>query len=652
MSSPFAAKLRRTLRSLAALALVSLIALPALADDKQLCVPPGDGVPGMGGPPEWISGTSPNTAIDDPRWRGATSQAYGTGASGAPHSRLRAVHKNNRLYLSFQVLVDAEASQLPEDSIFIALAQNTTTATPHLLRLKLTATSNVTASASSVALTHLTWDGDSWEGAAPPTWVEDAAAWLTIDPSDGSPEWSINVKINYAGLSLTAPFKMWTGTAVELTSSPVVNYGTYVWPLGSAGPWTDGDPGQPLKGIASTDWGDVTIGTAGCTTGVSLTMNNIGVKNGASLSSNISTTTNNTFAAWPDYNGVSAGLDKVKARFRMANWGSSTNWTTITGFDAVGSDATGKIEKECLQSGSPPCPVPPSGHNHQCILVELSSAANLTLLNDSVYRNMDFVSNSFFERDAEISLKGVPPLANSKGKRDVYLYVDTANMPKKTRGPLDDKALRGALQAAEDYRRHVYNPNPKLQLRAGEKALPVIKSSKTPHELLKTVWPTYEVHVYYDTGKELTVGGKKGRRLTAAPSFGFFVHHAGDLEGWLQDMVGLNATLVQIAPNFFKVEVPDNGSIKLVNRIEGIIPGRPPTLSQIGKPPSAGGGPGGGTGGTTPPVCKECPKVPPGGSCGSCRVIGMPSGIADLTALSLVALAGILWRRRRARHVS
>jgi hypothetical protein len=266
---------------------------------------------------------------------------------------------------------------------------------------------------------------------------------------------------------------------------------------------------------------------------------------------------------------------------------------------------------------------------------------------------MNFVSNSYFERDAEISLKGVPPLAGSKGKRDVYLYVDTTNMPKKARGPLDEKALRGALQAADEYNRHPYILNAKVQhrLRAGEKALPAIKSSKTPHELLKSVWPTYEVHVYYDTGKELQVGTVKGKRLTAAPSFGFFVHHAGDLEGWLQDMVGLNAKLVEIAPHFYKVEVPDNGSIKVVNRIEGKMPGRPSTLLQLGKP--GGGGdstPGGGV--TQPPgKCPECAKVTPGPKgCGSCRVLGASPGSTDLGGLALLALASVLWRRRSTRR--
>jgi hypothetical protein len=689
MSKSPAAKRLRVYHSLSALALVSLFAGAAFADPTQLCVPPGYGVPGRGGPPEWISGSAPDTNIDDPRWRGATSQSYGPG--GSAHSRLRALQSGNNLYLSFQVMVDAEASQNPEDSVYVALAQ-TAGGTHHLLRLQLTATSNTKASTSGVAVSHMTWNGSAWAAAAPPTWLSDAAAWLTIDPTDGSPEWAINLKVDYATLGLSAPFKFWSGTAVQLTGAPVVTYASYVWPTGTLGPWSGGNGGALDQDIQAADWGDIKIGTSACSTGVSLTANNIGVLNGSTLGSDISTTLGNTFAAHPTYTGVTAAASKVKGRFRIANWGSSNEWTDIgPEYNSVAADSsTGVIEKACVQGGTPACPVPPAGHNHQCMLVELSSTSNTTFLNDSVARNMDFVSNSFFERDAEISLKGVKPLPGSRGKRDVYLYVDTKNMPKQTRGPLDEKALRSALQAAAEYDQHVVNlvdpkqvmagkgdalkvaaGNPGVRAPAGgvkapvgkpgekvpvaelppagrQAPLPVITSSKTPHEILKSVWPTYEVHVYYDSGKEMKVGNAKGLRLTPAPSFGFFVHHAGDLSGWLHDMVGLDAKLVEIAPHFYKVEVPDNGTIKLVNRIEGVMPGREPTLPQIGK--GGGGGPvvqpppGPGPGG-------HCPKVEPGPHGCACTVVGASQRDAGFAGLALASLLGLVLRRR-ARRVS
>jgi len=633
MSNPLVAMLRSTRCCLFIFAVFGLISPSAFADDKKLCVPPGDGVPGRSGPPEWLSGSTANMALDDPRWRGAASQNYGS--SGSPHTRMRVVHSNNRLYLSFQIFVDPSASTT-QDSVYIALAQNEA-ATHHLLRLRLSATSNTTASPTGVALEHTTWSGTAWAGAAPPTWVEDKAAWLTIDATDDSAVWAINLKIDYNSLGFTAPFKIWAGTAVQLTTTPVT-YSPYVWPLGTQGPWASGPAGGLNQDIPSADWGDVSIGTSGCTTGISLTMNTIGVKSGSTLGSNISTITNNTFAAWPTYNGVSTGAGKVNARFRIANWGSSSEWIDLgPDFASVPSAAGGTIERTCIQGGTPACPTLAAGQTaHQCILVELSSPQNVTFLNESVYRNMDFVNASYFERDAEISLKGVKPLPGSPGKRDVYLYTRKQNMPQKARGPLDSKALMAALKAADDYSRHVYRVDPKApSTNQPREQLSPITSSMTPDELIKSVWPNYEVHVYYDAGQDVQVGGVAGRRLMAAPSFGFYAYHQGNLSGWLEQIVGLNATLVKVAPNFYKVQVPDNGSVKVVTRLEAVEPGRTPTLSQIGR-------------GDDIKPCPKCPPVPPTpkpGTC-NCTLLGGPIG-TDLGWVALFGLSAAVLRRRR-----
>jgi len=365
-------------RGLSATLVVALLGVPGMAhaDDKKLCVPPGDGVPGRLGPPEWLSGSTPNTALDDPRWCGATSQSYGS--SGSPHTRMRVVHSDNRILLSFQVFIDPSAATT-QDSVYIALAQSETS-THHLLRLRLSATSNTTASPTGVALEHTTWSGTDWAGAAPPTWVEDKAAWLTIDAADDSAVWAINLKIDYSSLGFTAPFKIWAGTAVQLTTTPVT-YSPYVWPLGTQGPWLSGPEGGLTQDIPSADWGEVAIGTSGCTTGVSLTMNNIGVKNGSSLGSDVSTISNNTFAAWPTYSGVSTQTGKVLGRFRINGTGS---WGDISAaFSSVPSAADGKLEKNCSAAGNPACLANPPGPEPQCLLVELSSPSTVTFLSDS-----------------------------------------------------------------------------------------------------------------------------------------------------------------------------------------------------------------------------------------------------------------------------
>ena len=51
----------------------------------------------------------------------------------------------------------------------------------------------------------------------------------------------------------------------------------------------------------------------------------------------------------------------------------------------------------------------------------------LTFLNNSVFRNMEFTPASVVNQDAAISIAGLKAISN--GPRDVYLYVQTVNMP-------------------------------------------------------------------------------------------------------------------------------------------------------------------------------------------------------------------------------
>jgi hypothetical protein len=363
---------------LVALAGLSLLSSRALADDAHVCVPLALGVPGAEGPPEWLSGPAPSAALDDPRWVGAASQSYG--ANGATRFRWRALQAQSRLYLSFRVLSDADAG-LPEDSVYIGLAQAENT-THRLLRLQLTATADVTASRAGVSISHRTWGGSSWLGAPAPTWVEDAAVWLAVDENDGSAVWTIQLKLDYVGLGLTAPFKLWTGTQVETATTPVATYDTYVWPLGTPGPWPAGNGGAADQDI--TEWGDVTLGSEGCSTGTSLAASGAGIKHGAVLDSELSGVSDNTFAAWPTYVGVSTAQGKVQARFRLAHSAAPNDWLDVgPEFTAVPSAADGKIEATCIQAGSPACPVLPQEPANHCVLVELTSPQTVTFLADS-----------------------------------------------------------------------------------------------------------------------------------------------------------------------------------------------------------------------------------------------------------------------------
>lgn len=648
------------------------------APQGTLCVPEAFGVPGKSGPPQWLSGANVDPKLDDPRWVGSTLQAYPIHGSSA-QAQFRALVKSNVLYVSFHTLVDPAGTGVgQQDWAYLALAQNETSPAKIVgVKMNSSTSSPDVQSGAGVTSAHYfqaTSPTSAWTGEAA-AWAEDVGVWR-----DASGAWAINFKVDLNSLGITTtPLRMWAGIVVQVTTGPP-GYVTYSWPLGTTGA-ISAHGATPPPGIAGTpdtitnidEWGEVHLGGGGaCTNGVSLAWNQIGVVSGVNLGHTISTVSNNTFAARPTYNGsATPSSNRLAARFRIANWGSTTgqNWTNLDGYDAVQSNAVGRMERECVQgaapgSDPPPCPTLGVGQQlHQCVLVTLGPGSNpgpsaITFLNDSVYRNMDFVNSSYFERDAEISIKGLAPLAGSTGVRDVYLYVHTKNMPEKAGGPLDAKALINALQAAESAnaplppRRDEQRPEtaqPSRPVRkeadsAGQKKVETanqeqqtITSAKTAAEFLSDVWPTYEVHVYYDMGRKRAFD-EQNVLLELQPGlpFGYYVNHQGGLEGWLHQLAGIDATLEEIAPNFYKVKIPDQGSIKVVTRIEAVEPGRKPTLPQIGSK-----------------ECPQCPTVPPVDKCTkctcTCEVVGVKHSAGGLAWAGALALAFMVLRRRRQR---
>ncbi len=98
------------------LAGLTVMSSPAFA--QKVCVPPGYGVPGRSGPPKWVAWDADasvpvNETLIDPRWNGASGQAFGTGAASPP-AEFRAVYgttgTQTYLYLSWTINVADVAS--------------------------------------------------------------------------------------------------------------------------------------------------------------------------------------------------------------------------------------------------------------------------------------------------------------------------------------------------------------------------------------------------------------------------------------------------------------------------------------------------------------------------------------------------------------
>jgi uncharacterized protein (TIGR03382 family) len=201
--------------------------------------------------------------------------------------------------------------------------------------------------------------------------------------------------------------------------------------------------------------------------------------------------------------------------------------------------------------------LPAGAPTDQCLLVELSqnNGSGMRFVHDSARRNMDFVNASTFERSAEISLKGLAPLPGSPGTRDVYIYVRTLHLPAVTDG---------------NHQAPVPPPVPPVgknrEAAAANQGPPRFRMNT--YERIASVTPTYEVHIYHDTGKTETVGGQTRRVLEPQTPFGYFVQHAGDLSGWKHALVGEGFVLDEISPNFYHAKIPDNGSVRVHTTIK------------------------------------------------------------------------------------
>lgn len=98
---------------------------------------------------------------------------------------------------------------------------------------------------------------------------------------------------------------------------------------------------------------------------------------------------------------------------------------------------------------------------------------------------------------------------------------------------------------------------------------------KSAYEKLAESYPTYEVRVYRDAGKRGT-GSRAHRLLEPQVPFGYFVTHEGPLEGWRAKLEGVGVTLTEIFPGYFKVKVPEGGSVRVKTTIEAIEPNARP----------------------------------------------------------------------------
>lgn len=623
---------------------------PSLLAAQEYCMPEAKGVPGLSGPPKWRP--DPFTAanfpdqlkrLDDPRWRGALSHVIDG------EVEFRALFKKpDSLYLSWYAKADGKLD-LNGDQVFLGIKQ-VPGKPPILIRLKLKVEDQVLDAApppigipDPVGVEAYQWTG-TWQplgvGVAPPVppWIKGTTRGWT-QPGPGRWAFQMVLPISNgglnAGLDLQDPFEMW----YALVDQKATTAALHPWPA-AFGFSTDAAGANPSGLNPNQTWGLIRLGApAGvtCTADVELTPLQVGTENLPSskilftappATANLDT---NVFFARPKnirpVGGAVLPAGSIQARIFVANWGTQvldeTFWREITPTDPadvqhnLGSIAAGDVAgagpprndihfrwamampERCMYfpSSDPNCL--PRRQDHQCILVQLSSAAApqspLVFRNQSVARNMDFVSTmSPFRRTAEVSVVGLAPLADGRPTRDVYLNVETVNMPAVvTSAPtvVDTVVVPGRdvmIVAGRDTALKLEWGV--VRLARGDTALiptkdTIVLSGETPVERMEALRraadggrltmddvdahaPTYRIYAYHTTGDSITIDGLRLPLLEAQTSFGYWVRHDGEITGWKHRLEGEH--LVKVAPNYYKIEVPNNGTTTVTTTIEAL----------------------------------------------------------------------------------
>jgi MYXO-CTERM domain-containing protein len=158
-----------------------------------------------------------------------------------------------------------------------------------------------------------------------------------------------------------------------------------------------------------------------------------------------------------------------------------------------------------------------------------------------------------------------------------------------------------------------------------------VPNSLTGEQQLESVWPTWKVFAYWDTGKREKIDDIEVKKLQPMYPFGLYLDHEGTHYGFTNALDGLDGVVVDRLNSFqYRLTVESEGTAAL-----GV------KLSAEERPvePGGGGGNGAGGGGGIPPVD---PWV--------CSV-ETPRASSTLQSTSaLFGLLGLAWAARRRRR--
>jgi len=545
-----------------------------------------------------VAQTNKEIRFRDPRWAGAFKKTFGMGTNSEVDFRALCFNHGGGttstpnagkyLYLSWYVKVHPTIGSAYDGS-FVDVGFRPTSGTPMRYRIILQAGANTGTPPNAgtfgpgfgvTVFQHSS--GTTWTtlgGGSVPTWLS-AEGHIWTKPPGGTPWWAVQMRVPLSplagGLDLSGKFGL--GFYVEAdTTSFVIDHR---WPSGLPA-LESGDPNPSSFQDCFLEVGSgLPMGDTELRAGVSLAQTDIGTIGVTATFTGsggpytitspqaIKYTAGSTsqFFAAPKNEDPSNNVpaDDIHARFVLANFGSMPPggpWKTLGsglthpqiamngGQQNITFDWTPNMTDEAYYTANP----------HQCIMVDLSTAdPNLTFLNSSAARNMDFGAASKFTREVEISVEGVKdgyPYPN----RDVYVYVERINVPVR----IDDETRRKYAEA----RRLLES----LKGGDGDNNFAVathLRGFPTSQQL-ETIVPTVKYYVYRDTGRISMRKGVARPVLEVQPSFGYHLWIDHDVDSWELRLQGAE----KLGENLYLLRPPTEGSMKVTTSIHAVQQG-------------------------------------------------------------------------------
>lgn len=351
----------------------------------------------------------------------------------------------------------------------------------------------------------------------------------------------------------------------------------------------------PIPPVAS--WADVSLGNRDQCTGVSLNLQYVGTRNdpdskmrlhkpgGSSLTPDMcnpipplqdgDVSVTNIFKARPKRTDVTVAASDITITYKIANWGipgleecdigisDPACWNLVA--TSAGSITAGLEMAEEHTFDAPWQPTYEVSCNYvespfNCMAVTMSSTnPDVKFINDSVRKNMQFVTTSRFEQSATISARGYGEPTNNSSK---HRFLVAAKSQLEVYKNQDGKYFTRQEISRNEYLKKNYNDkNVSFGLSPGFQ-LPVSAQQGSYVEAM-----TWIAMAYLTKSTKIKIGETVYTFADEVGGFGYVASHDGMAADWSQEFTGegLQATN---DPNAFMLDIEPGGEAVVNTVIE------------------------------------------------------------------------------------